>query len=104
MAGDAPFARANRLSHFLTDSRPDAELAKLARDKKLHDPATLRAQTDRLIARDGFDRFVRHFTDTWLNLSELRRDEPNVRLYPEYRQEDYLVESMAARPGRFSPR
>ena len=101
MEGDDHFAIANRLSHFLTDSRPDAELAKLARDKKLHDPATLRAQTDRLIARDGFDRFVRHFTDTWLNLSELRRDEPNVRLYPEYRLDDYLVESMGRETRAF---
>ena len=101
MAGDNHFTIANRLSHFLTDSRPDAELVTLARDKKLRDPATLRAQTERLIAGDGFDRFVRHFTDTWLNLSELRRDEPNVRLYPEYRMDDYLVESMGRETRSF---
>lgn len=101
MAGDDHFTIANRLSHFLTDSRPDAELVRLARDKKLRDPATLRAQTERLIAGDGFDRFVRHFTDGWLNLSELRRDEPNVRLYPEYRLDDYLVESMGRETRAF---
>ena len=101
MAGDDHFTIANRLSHFLTDSRPDAELVRLARDKKLRDPATLRAQTERLIAGDGFDRFVRHFTDSWLNLSELRRDEPNVRLYPEYRLDDYLVESMGRETRAF---
>lgn len=101
MAGDDHFTIANRLSHFLTNSRLDAELVRLARDRKLRDPATLRAQTERLIAGDGFDRFVRHFTDSWLNLSELRRDEPNVRLYPEYRLDDYLVESMGREPRAF---
>jgi len=101
MAGDDHFTIANRLSHFLTNSRPDAELVRLARDRKLRDPATLRAQTERLIAGDGFDRFVRHFTDSWLNLSELRRDEPNVRLYPEYRLDDYLVESMGRETRAF---
>ena len=101
MAGDDHFTIANRLSHFLTNSRPDEELVRLARDKKLRDPATLRAQTERLIAGDGFDRFVRHFTDSWLNLSELRRDEPNVRLYPEYRLDDYLVESMGRETRAF---
>ena len=101
MAGDDHFTIANRLSHFLTNSRPDAELVRLARDKKLRDPATLRAQTERLIAGDGFDHFVRHFTDSWLNLSELRRDEPNVRLYPEYRLDDYLVESMGRETRAF---
>lgn len=94
MEGDDQFTIANRLSHFLTDSRPDAELFGLAKDRKLRDPATLQAQTERLIAGDGFDRFVRHFTDSWLNLTELRRDEPSIRLYPEYRLDDYLVESM----------
>ena len=101
MAGDDHFAIANRLSHFLTDSRPDAELSALAREKKLRDPATLRAQTERLIAGDGFDRFVKHFTDCWLNLSELRRDDPNIRLYPEYRLDDYLVESMGRETRAF---
>ena len=101
MAGDDHFTIANRLSHFLTDSRPDAELSALARHKKLRDPATLRAQTVRLVAGDGFDRFVRHFTEGWLNLSELRRDDPNIRLYPEYRLDDYLVESMARETRAF---
>ena len=101
MAGDDHFTIANRLSHFLTDSRPDAELSALARAKTLRDPSTLRAQTERLVAGDGFDRFVRHFTDSWLNLSELRRDDPNIRLYPEYRLDDYLVESMGRETRAF---
>jgi hypothetical protein len=101
IVADDHFAIANRLSHFLTDSRPDAELSALAQQKKLRDPATLRAQTDRLISSAGFERFVNHFTDCWLNLRELRRDDPDIRLYPEYRLDDYLVESMGQETRAF---
>ena len=100
-ATDDHFAIANRLSHFLTDSRPDAALEPLAAQKKLRDPATLRAETDRLISSAGFERFVKHFTDCWLNLRELRRDDPDIRLYPEYRLDDYLVESMGMETRAF---
>ena len=101
IAADDHFAIANRLSHFLTDSRPDAALATLAAQKKLRDPATLRAETDRLISSAGFERFVNHFTDCWLSLRELRRDDPDIRLYPEYRLDDYLVESMGMETRAF---
>lgn len=87
------FAVADRLSHFLANSRPDARLRGLATDGKLSD-AALRTETDRLLADAGFDRFVRAFTDYWLNLRHVRRDEPDIRLYPEYRFDDYLVDSM----------
>jgi hypothetical protein len=92
-AGDH-FAIASRLSHFLTNSRPDAQLMDLAQNKKLRDPQTLRAETERLIASAGFDRFVKNFTDCWLNLRHVRRDDPDIRLFPEYRFDEYLVESM----------
>ena len=101
IGGDDHFAIANRLSHFLMDSRPDVELRSLARKKMLRDPASLRSQTERLIASDGFERFVTHFTDGWLNLRELRRDDANIRLYPEYRLDDYLVASMGRETRAF---
>ena len=88
------FAIAARLAHFLTNTRPDQQLAQLADERRLRDAVTLRKETDRLMASAGFDRFVRNFTDYWLNLRHVRRDEPDVRLYPEYRFDDYLVESM----------
>jgi hypothetical protein len=86
-------AIADRLSHFLANSRPDDRLRAFAADGKLGD-AALRAETDRLLADAGFDRFVRAFTDYWLNLRHVRRDDPDIRLYPEYRFDDYLVDSM----------
>ena len=88
------YAIASRLSHFLTNTRPDAALLELARTNQLRDPKTLQSETDRLIASVGFERFIKNFTDYWLSLRHVRRDEPDIRLYPEYRFDDYLVESM----------
>ncbi|HBJ36211.1 MAG TPA: hypothetical protein DDZ51_15965 [Planctomycetaceae bacterium] len=88
------YAIASRLSHFLANTRPDAALMELAAAGKLHDRDTLCSQTDRFIESPEFDRFVESFTDYWLNLRHIRRHEPDVRLYPEYRFDDYLIESM----------
>jgi hypothetical protein len=88
------YAVAERLSHFLANTRPDAELADLAGAGRLHDKAVLRDQTERLIAGDGFDRFITAFTNYWLDLRHLRRDDPDKRLYPEYQLDEYLVDSM----------
>jgi hypothetical protein len=91
---DDQHAIAARLSHFLTNTRPDARLRHLADTGRLRDPQVLEAETRRLVADDAFERFVKSFTDYWLSLRQVRRDEPDIRLYPEYRFDDYLVESM----------
>lgn len=88
------FAIASRLAHFLTNTRPDPALAELASHQKLRTASVLRRETLRLIESRGFERFVKSFTDYWLNLRHVRRDEPDIRLHPEYRFDDYLVESM----------
>ncbi|QDU25009.1 hypothetical protein ETAA8_00700 [Anatilimnocola aggregata] len=91
---DDHYAIASRLSHFLINSRPDTELLELARTQRLRNAEILCGEADRLIASAGFERFIRSFTDYWLSLRHIRRDEPDIRLYPEYRFDDYLVESM----------
>jgi hypothetical protein len=88
------YAIASRLSHFLTNTRPDETLLKLASKQQLRDGPILRRETERLINSSGFERFVKSFTDYWLSLRHIRRDDPDIRLYPEYRFDDYLVESM----------
>ena len=93
-AADEHHAIAARLSHWFWNARPDAELATLAREGKLRDSAILRTQTDRLIADSRLDQFIRMFADEWLDLRKLRRDIADERLYPEYRKDDYLVDSM----------
>jgi hypothetical protein len=85
-----PQGLADRLAHFLTNSRPDAQLAK----SKLDDRRALRTEAERLVAGPGFERFIRTFADSWLNLRHLRRDDADKRLYPEYQLDEYLVESM----------
>lgn len=81
---------ASRLSHFLLNSRPDPLLA----SARLNDPHVLRLHTARLIDSPAFDRFVKSFTFSWLNLKNLRRDDPDKRLYPEYQLDEYLVDSL----------
>lgn len=93
-SADDHFAIASRLSHFFTNSRPDARLLDLAEKKQLREVKTLREEATRLIAGGGFDRFVKNFTDYWLSLRHVRRDDPDIRLFPEYRFDEYLVESM----------
>jgi len=93
-AVDEHDAIAARLSHLFWNARPDAELGRLAQEKKLRDPAILREQTSRLIADGAFEEFIRTFADEWLDLRKLRRDIADERLYPEYRKDDYLVDSM----------
>ncbi len=91
---DEHYAIASRLSHFLNNTRPDPQLMDHARNRQLRNADVLRAETNRLIESAGFDRFVQNFTDYWLNLRHVHRDEPDVRLHPEYRFDAYLVESM----------
>lgn len=92
---------AQRLSYFLWDTRPDADLLAKATSGDLARPDVLRAEVDRLVDDPRFDRFVTNFTDYWLDLRNLRRDEPDIRLYPEYRFDDYLVESMGMETRAF---
>ena len=92
---------ASRLSHFLTNSRPDAPLLELARTQKLRNADRLGSETERLLLSSGAERFIKNFTDYWLDLRHLYRDEPDVRLYPEYRFDAYLIESMESETRAF---
>ncbi|MEW4564803.1 DUF1588 domain-containing protein [Bremerella sp. JC770] len=85
---------ARRLACMLNNSRPDAPLMQHALDGELVRQAALSQEVDRLIDSAAFDRFIENFTDHWLGLKDIRRDEPDIRLYPEYRFDDYLIESL----------
>ncbi|MFM7249566.1 MAG: DUF1592 domain-containing protein [Planctomycetaceae bacterium] len=98
--GDAR-SLAARLSFFLWNDLPDAALLEAARRGALCDPAGVAAVADRLVDDPRFERFVGTFTDHWLDLRHLRRDEPDARLYPEYRFDDWLVESLGRETRAF---
>jgi hypothetical protein len=86
------FAVAARLSYFLWSSAPDAELVALANKRQLLQPATLRAQTERLLKDPRAARFTENFTGQWLNLREIDFTMPDKSLYPEY--DDALKDAM----------
>lgn len=86
-------ALAARLAYFLWNSPPDAELRSLAAAGTLHEPKTLRAQTERLLADPRSARFVDSFTDYWLDLRKAGANDPDNLLYPDYYLDDHLVES-----------
>ena len=94
-------AIASRLSHFLWNSRPDVTLTDHAINQQLRNRKVLQSEVDRLIGSKAFEQFVTNFTDYWLSLKDIRRDEPDVRLYPEYRFDDYLIESMESETRAF---
>ena len=89
-----PYHLASRLSHFLWNTRPDDELLRIAQQAQLSTVDNLQFQTRRMLASPKFDDFIENFTDYWLDLRHIGRDAPDIRLYPEYRFDDYLIESM----------
>ena len=92
-------ALASRLSYFLWSSLPDAALLQLAADGKLHEPATLSAQVDRMLTDLKSQRFVENFVRLWLNLDNLNDVDPNPQLFPEY--SDGLLRDFSEESNRF---
>lgn len=78
------FALASRLSFFLWDCPPDAELRTLAERGRLSDPNVLANQADRMIADPRFERFVDNLIDGWLHLDKLGTMLPDRVEHPDY--------------------
>jgi hypothetical protein len=88
-------ALAERLSFFLWNAAPDAELRALAAKGRLQKPDVLRAQTERLLDDPRSRQFIDAFLDYWLDLRGIAATAPDEQLYPDYQLDDLLVESMA---------
>jgi hypothetical protein len=76
-------AIAARLSYLLTGSTPDERLRQLADAGKLHEPAALQAEVDRLLKAGG-RRFVEDFAAEWLDLNQIDFTQPDTKLYPDF--------------------
>lgn len=83
---------ASRLSYFLWSSLPDEELITVANQGKLHDPAVLQRQIERLLADPRSDALAKNFAAQWLHLRGLTDANPDVYLYPD--SDDNLLQSM----------
>jgi mono/diheme cytochrome c family protein len=75
---------ASRLSFFLWSSIPDDELLNLATAGKLKDPATLRAQTTRMLRDPRSEAMVDNFAAQWLFLRDIRVKELDLFLFRNF--------------------
>ncbi|HSH96462.1 MAG TPA: DUF1592 domain-containing protein, partial [Roseimicrobium sp.] len=86
------FALASRLSYFLWSSMPDEPLLARAAEGRLHEPAVLRQEVERLLKDPKAKSFTANFTGQWLGLRAIDATLPDRMLYPEY--DDILKTSM----------
>jgi hypothetical protein len=75
---------ASRLSFFLWESVPDAELIKAASQGSLRTPAGLERQVKRLLADRRSESLSTRFASQWLRLQDLEQIFPDYLLYPQY--------------------
>jgi hypothetical protein len=77
---------ASRLSFFLWSSVPDDELLELAARDKLHEPAVLERQINRMLRDRRADSLVTNFADQWLQLRNLAAAAPDPRMFLDFDQ------------------
>ena len=84
---------ASRLSFFLWRSGPDDELLDVAARGRLKDQVVLSQQVRRLIADRRATRFMNDFLGQWLQVRNIRRQDPDPALFPDF--DDTLRDAMA---------
>jgi hypothetical protein len=77
---------ASRLSYFLWNTLPDAELLKVAGQGRLRDPLVLEKQVRRMIADPRSEALATKFGGQWLHLPDLENLHPDAFYYPQYDQ------------------
>ncbi len=83
---------ATRLSFFLWDAGPDAEMIKAANTGALRTPAGLEKQVRRMLADKRSESLSTRFASQWLRLQDLEKIFPDYLLYPQY--DDTLAQAM----------
>lgn len=90
----SPHQLATRLSLYLWRSIPDQRLTQLANSNKLHDPEILENEIKRMLKDPKSQRLVDDFTIQWLDLDSIYATTPDKTLYPEYHEDQLLIESL----------
>jgi mono/diheme cytochrome c family protein len=75
---------ASRLSFFFWSTSPDAELMRVAAERKLSKPDVLAKQVARMLSDARASAFVSNFAGQWLQLRNLRGKVPNSDLFPDF--------------------
>jgi mono/diheme cytochrome c family protein len=75
---------ASRLSFFIWDSGPDADLLKAAGNGTLHTPAVLDKQVRRMLADPKSEALSTRFAAQWLRLQDVDNIKPDALLFPSY--------------------
>jgi cytochrome c551/c552 len=75
---------ASRLSFFLWNTLPDAELMKLANANTLHTPAVLDKQVRRMLADARAESLSTRFASQWLRLQDVEKIHPDALLFPSF--------------------
>lgn len=83
---------AERLAFFLWCSIPDEQLLSAASAAELTRPQVLASQVARMLSDEKSQRWVRHFTDQWLQTSKLYNVAVDRNYYPKFK--DSLKELM----------
>jgi hypothetical protein len=82
---------ASRLSFFIWNTVPDAELVKVATANTLHTPAMLDKQVKRMLADPRAESLSTRFASQWLRLQDVEKIHPDALLFPAFDNE--LTES-----------
>ncbi len=88
---------ASKLSYFLWNSPPDAELLELAAADKLTEQ--LDQQIDRMVDDPKFRRFVEPYASQWLSLEKLDAVEIDAKRFPRLTKE--VKQELRKEPARF---
>src|SRR5262249_16360701 len=90
--GSADQDLASRLSFFLWDSMPDAELIKAASAGMLRTPAGIEKQLRRMLTDRRSEALSTRFASQWLRLQDLEKIHPDYLIFPQY--DDSLAQAM----------
>jgi hypothetical protein len=93
-----PYGVASRLSYFVWDTMPDAELFRAAEHNELNTPADVEKQVRRLLQHPRAQEALDEFLAQWMRFDRLKNAIRDRRLFPEFTAE--LVSAMTEETRR----